>query len=238
MSFHVGFGDGARLGHDTSLAFAVSVSPKLTPVTELRLLTSAGIDLTSSGLGAASCRRPADEIAAVMNPVAQNPCPANSLMGTGSAQAALLVEPAIDGAASLELHAGASVDDKPGLVVIANTYNPARFHLTYQGYLYIPPPGFGIGVAIRIPQIPQLPFGAPIALSHLQLVLGGPGISYTKRSHGRVMRYHPSGVPLPRRCPKAGFRFRLILRFADGGRSAVDDVVRCPALAPSAAHRH
>jgi hypothetical protein len=228
IDFSVRFGDGARLAGDTSLTFALAVSPKLTPVTELRLLTPAGIDLTSSGLGAASCRRPADEITAVMNPVAQDPCPANSLMGSGSAKASLLLDPPVGGAATIELHSGATFENKPGLIVIANTYNPVRFHLTYQGYLYIPPPAFGIGVAIKIPQIPELPFGAPIALSRVRLTIGGRGIAYTKRLRGQRVSYHPAGVPLPARCPKHGFRFRLIVRFADGSRRALDDTLRCP----------
>jgi hypothetical protein len=164
-----------------------------------------------------------------MSAIDADPCPPNSLMGRGSANAALLLEPAIDGAAHVALHAGAPVDGKPGLIAIADTYNPVRFHLTYAGYLYVPPPRFGVGVALKIPQIPELPFGAPIALSRVRLSIGA-GITYTKWAHGRSVRYRPAGVPLPRRCPRAGFRFRLILRFADRSRRSVDKVIRCGVL--------
>jgi hypothetical protein len=229
LVFHASFGDGARLGRATSIVFSGDLRDNTTPVVDLRLLTPAGVDLASSGLGVASCRRPASEIQAVLSPPTSTAlCPANSLMGTGAATASLDMEPKIDGAANLDLYAGASVADKPGLVIVANTYNPVRFHLTYQGYLYVPPPGFGVGVAILLPQVPTLPFGAPLLLSRVRARIGGPAIRYTKRAHGRRVSYHPTGVVLPRRCPRGGFRFRLIARFQDGARQQADAVARCP----------
>jgi hypothetical protein len=229
VTFRASLGDGARLGHSTALTIAATVDPELTPLTSLRILTPAGIDLVSSGLGVASCHRPASEIATVMIPLASpTPCPQDSVMGTGNANAALLVEPRVGGVATLTLHAADSVGDKPGLVVIADTYNPARFHLVYQGYLYVPPAQFGVGVAILVPQIPSLPFGVPIALTHFRLNIGDPHILYDKRVHGRTVRYRPRSVTLPRRCPRHGFRFRLIARFADGARRQADAVAACP----------
>jgi hypothetical protein len=229
VTFHASFGPGARLGHSTALTVSGAVDPGLTPLASLRILTPGGINLATSGLGVASCHRPADEIAAVMISLASTtPCPQDSVMGTGSANAALLVEPQVGGAATLTLHAADSVDDKPGLVVIADTYNPARFHLVYQGYLYVPPSQFGVGVAILVPQIPTLPFGVPIALTHFRLNIGDPRILYDKRVHGRTVRYRPRSILLPRRCPEGGFRFRLIARFADGARRQADAIVACP----------
>lgn len=229
VTFHASLGGAARLGHSTALTLSGTVDPELTPLASLRILTPAGIDLASSGLGIASCHRPAQEIAAVMIPPASpTPCPQDSVMGTGSANAALLVEPRVGGAATLTLHSADTVGDKPGLVVIADTYNPARFHLVYQGYLYVPPAQFGVGVAILVPQIPTLPFGVPIALTHFRLNIGDPHILYDKRVHGRTVRYRPRSVTLPRHCPRGGLRFRLIARFANGARRQADAVVACP----------
>jgi hypothetical protein len=229
VTFRASLGEGARLGHSTALTVSGTVDPELTPLASLRILTPAGIDLASSGLGIASCHRPADEIAAVMIPPASpTPCPRDSVMGTGAANAALLVEPHVSGTATLTLHAADTVADKPGLVVIADTYNPARFHLVYQGYLYVPPAQFGVGVAILIPQIPSLPFGVPIALTRFRLNIGDPHILYDKRVHGRTVRYRPRSVTLPSRCPRGGLRFRLIARFADGARRQADAVAPCP----------
>jgi hypothetical protein len=230
LTFHASFGARARLGAPTAIVFSGDIADRGQPVTEIRLLTPAGVDLATSGLGVSSCSRPASDILDVMVPAAGGPpCPANALMGLGSAVASLDMEPRIDGSATLDVYAGGSVADKPGLVVVANTYNPVRFHLFYQGYLYIPPPGFGIGVAIMLPQSPSPPFGAALMLSRVKAAIGAPSITYTKRRRGRRVAYHPRGVTLPERCPRHGFRFRLIVRFADGTRRQADAVAPCPA---------
>jgi hypothetical protein len=229
VTFRAAFGDGARLGASTAMTVSGTVDPQLSPLTSLRILTPPGIDLASTGLGIASCRRPAEEIAAVLiAPTSRVPCPQDSLMGTGSANAALMVEPQVSGSATLTLHAADAYGDNPGLVVIADTYNPARFHLTYQGYLYVPPNPFGVGVAILVPQIPSMPFGVPIALTRFRLNIGDPHITYNKTVHGHTVHYHPRAITLPQHCPKHGLRFRLIARFQNGARQQADAVARCP----------
>jgi hypothetical protein len=230
VELRIGFGDGARLGASTSMSLTLRVDSSLAPVTEVRLLIPPGISLTSSRLGAASCRRPAKQIARVLGSVVHRPCPSNSLMGTGSATAELRLseEQTIPGAARIELRAGASVEDKPGLIVIANTYNPVRMMLTYAGYLYVPPAPFGVGLALKVLPIPTPPFGAPVALSRLHLMVGAHAITYYKKVDGRRVAYHPGGLPLGKSCPRGGFRFRAVLRFADATRREVDAVVPCP----------
>jgi hypothetical protein len=230
VAFNVRFGDGARLGASTSMTIDLHVDTRLGPVTEFRLLTPSGVTLTSSQLGAAACDRPATEVVRVMGPVQHHRCPANSLLGTGSATAGLLLDPdePIFGAGYIDLHAGASVADKPGLLVTVDTYNPARLQLTYAGYLYIPPPPFGVGLTILVPLIPHPPFGADVALATLHLTVGANTITYHRQVRGRRVAYHPGGIPLPGACPRGGFRFRAILRFADGSRRQVDSVAGCP----------
>ncbi|MCW2982881.1 MAG: hypothetical protein JWR63_451, partial [Conexibacter sp.] len=230
IRFGVELGDGARLGHRTEMTLDLHVSAAMAPTTEVRLLTPAGITLSDTRLGATSCRRPAAEIRDVQGPVRHGRCPANSLMGTGTATAGLLLneEQTIFGAAAIELHAGASVDDKPGLLVTADTYNPVRMQLTYAGYIYVPPDAFGIGLALFVPALPHPPFGAPVALATLHLVVGRSSITYHRTVRGRSVPYHPGGIPLPPACTPGGFRFRAILRFADGARRSADAIVPCP----------
>jgi hypothetical protein len=230
VDFGVGFTHGARLGDPTSVSVDLRLDPTLPPATEFRLLTPAGLTLSDSRLGTATCRSSATEITRVMGPVRQHPCPANSLLGSGKATAGLLLDPGrpLFGAALIELHAGPSVADKPGLLIMANTYNPARMQLTYAGYLYVAPPAFGLGLAILVTPIPHPPFGAPVALSTLQLTVGQSSIKYYRLRHGRRESYHPGGIPLPDSCPTKGFRFRAIIRFTDSSRRAVDAVVPCP----------
>lgn len=236
VRFSIAFGDGARLGSATSMAVRVGVAPGQDPVTEVRILTPAGIDLSSSGLGMATCARPEPEFIAVMNSVTHGPCPGNALMGTGVATAELRFDPAeiFGGAAQLALYSGESVGDKPGLIVIADAYRPIRTQLIYRGYLYIPPPGFGVGMAIQVKQVLRPPFGAPVALSTFQLVVGSSDLRYVRTTRGRLVSYHPRGIPLPAKCPAEGFRFRVIVRLAkpdgqpDGPRFSEDAIVPCP----------
>ncbi len=234
------FGDGARLGRSTSLHLGLAVlDPWRPPVTEVRLLTPAGIDFSASGLGMATCVRPNREVERVLNPVKHGLCPGNALMGTGTARAELRLdrdrESRYDGGAQIALYSGESVEDKPGLIVVADTYRPMRAQLTYRGYLYIPPPRFGIGIALKVPPVPRPPFGAPIALLSFRLVLGGDAVRYVRTVDGRVVPFQPQAVPLPATCPAEGFRFRAIVRFAeDEGvpvgdtRAQTDVVVPCP----------
>ncbi len=224
------FSDQARLGRSTAVDINLSIDHRLPRVTEVRLLTPSGMTLADSRLGTVSCRRPAAEFVNVLNAVARRRCPANSLIGKGSATAGLLLsedEPIL-GAAFLELSSGPSVGDKPGLLISADTYNPVRMQLTYAGYLYVPPPAFGLGLAIEIPSFANLPFDSEIALSDFHLVVGSSSITYNKVVHGRRVRYHPGGIPLPDACPRGGFRMRAIVRFADATRRTADASVPCP----------
>lgn len=226
------FGDGARLGGTTSVGVKVAVTPGLPMVTEVRLLTPSGIDLSSSELGMATCSRPPSALSEVMNRLKHDVCPANALMGTGRATAELRFDleagEVFDGAARLALYAGESVDDKPGLLVIADAFRPIRTQLTYQGYLYIPPPQFGVGLAIDVRPIPQPPFGAPLALSAFRITIGEPSLTYVKTDAGRRVSYHPRGIPLPQACPTGGFHFRVLLRLEDRRRLTADTRVPCP----------
>jgi len=108
--------------------------------------------------------------------------PANSVLGTGAATANLLFSPEerFVGAGNITLHPGAAVEDKPGLLAIVTTYDPVRIQLTYSGYLYVPPAPFELGMAIKVPLTPKPPFGAPVALSHLRLVVGAHALSYLR----------------------------------------------------------
>jgi hypothetical protein len=226
----VHLGEGARLGARTSVSLDLHVDSNLAAVTEFRLLTPAGLLLSSSRLGVTSCQRSGTDIARVIGPITPQSCPANALMATGPATNDLRLggDQTIHGEGLIKMYAGPSVGDKPGLIVIVDSYNPARLRLTYAGYLYVPPSPFGVGLAILLPPIPQPPFGIPVSLSNLQLVIGGSAITYHRTVRGKRVAYHPGGIPLPDTCPREGFRFRVILRFADATRRSVNASAPCP----------
>lgn len=232
VRFTVALSHGARLGAETAVSLELRIDPSLPAVTEFRLLTPAGLSLSESRLGAASCRSTKDQIERVMATAPHLRCPANSLLGTGraTATARLLVseDEMFVGGAAIALHAGAPFADKPGLLITADTFNPVWMQLAYAGYLYVPPAPFGLGLAILVPPIPNPPFEAPVSLSTLQLTVGRASITYYRFSRGRRIAYHPGGIPLRGSCPSEGLRFRAILRFADSSRRAVDALVPCP----------
>lgn len=234
VRFSASFGAGARLGARTSVTLSLRVPDRLPPVTEVRLFTPPGIDFNDSGLGLATCIRPDAELLDVMHQPLHRPCPVNAVMGTGTATAELRLDPEeiYSGQARIKLYAGPSVADKPGLLVIADAYRPARTQLSYRGYLYVPPPGFGLGIALKVLPIPQPPFGAPVALSTFRLTVGSASLRYQRTVRGRRTFYRPRAIPLPRACPRGGFRFRALLRFGAVQRAVVDAHTRCPPPLP------
>jgi hypothetical protein len=230
VRFAAAFGPGARLGASTSMSVTLAVPDSLPPVTEVRLLTPAGIDLGASGLGVATCDRPQTEIDDVMHFAVKAPCPGNALMATGAVTAQLRFDPLEihSATAQLQVFAGPTFADKPGLVIIADAFHPVRTQLTYRGYLYVPPPEFGVGLVIKVATIPRPPFGIPVALSSFGLTVGGSSLRYARTVHGRRTFYQPHAIPLPDTCPAAGFRFRAIVRFQNGQREVADARVACP----------
>lgn len=232
LRFEVGLGSGARLGHSTSLNVALRMASGYPLIEEVRILLPPGVDLSTSELGMATCVRPAADLTDVLTAIQPASCPHNALMASGSATAQLRFDPTLvyGGAAQLSLYAGEPVGDRPGLIVIANAFRPMRAQLTYRGYLYVPPNGFGLGMVVKVDQIPRPPFGAPLALSSFRLVVGASTLRYEKTANGRPVRYRPRAVPLPASCPSKGFRFRAIVRLADGRRLSDDTHAPCPSV--------
>jgi hypothetical protein len=233
VAFSVALGERARLGHSTPLTLALRIDPRRVraALTQIRLLTPADLDIALSGLGLSSCRRPEDEFRRVfLGPSAPARCPDNALLATGTAEAVLRFsdEQLVPGDGTLRVYSGAPRDGVPGLVALVATANPLVSQLAYTGVLSTAPAPFGLGLALRIRTIPRPPFEATVALTRFRMTIGGPDIAYARREQGHVVRYRPGGIPLPQACPRRGFRFRALLRFDDGTRRSLDDVVRCP----------
>jgi hypothetical protein len=126
------------------------------------------------------------------------------------------------------LMAGSPQEDHPGLVAYVVAQHPVRAQLLYAGLLYSAPSPFGVGMRIVVRAIPHPPLDATVALVRMRIRIGSRGIVYYRFAHGRRVPYRPGGIPLPRRCPHGGFRFRALLRFADGSRTTTDARLRCP----------
>ncbi|HXE46186.1 MAG TPA: hypothetical protein VN635_13460 [Conexibacter sp.] len=239
------FDRAARLGDPTALAVTLRLDPRrltLAPLTEVRLAYPEALGLVSSGLGLATCTRPASDFAQVLveGPLLGG-CPPNAVMGYGEARAIVRMAQtaqAIPEYATVALLAGPIAQGKLGLVVYVEGQRPFGGQLAFAGDVSDAAPPYGGVLTVRMPVIPGIQDVATVSLVQLRLVIGSHAIRYYRRQHGRRVAYRPDGIELPERCPRGGFRFHAEVRFADGSRRSTGSVTRCPrAVAPPAGGR-
>ncbi len=226
-------GPEARRGGHGSLRLAVAIDPKRlsATMTQLRVFMPSALDVATSGLGLDECRVAPERFAEVMvstpTPVT---CPTNALIATGSARAELRFsrDEVLLAEGAVKLYTGVATDDAPGLVTIVETRHPVATQLLYSGSLFDAPRPYGIGIQIRTPPLPAMPLDATTAITRMSLTIGGPSVVYTRRAKGYDIRYQPASIPIPRSCPRRGYRFRAELRFRDAPRRTVTAYARCP----------
>jgi hypothetical protein len=209
-----------RLGAPTTatLGFRISVPAGQipSPLTAMDFRYPANLGIATSGLGVAAC----DPTKLEANGAAG--CPANSIMGYGSASVQVpLGAEVIPETASIVLVAGPSENGYLRLLVCATGLTPVAARivmptLLIAGHLHI-----------SVPLVPSLPEGPDVAVVQARVTLGGH-LTYYEHVHGRTVAYHPKGVVLPRRCPRGGFQFGATLSFLDGTHATARTVVRCP----------
>lgn len=233
VSFTAKLGSEARRGGHGSLSLRIAINPKRlnATMTQLRVYTPSALDLALSGLGLDECSVARERFAEVMvsTPVPVT-CPGNALLATGSARAELRfsTDEVLLAEGAVHLYAGASSTRDPGLVTIVESRHPVATQLLYSGSLFDAPRPYGIGIRIRTPPLPAMPLDATTAITRMALTIGSPGIVYTRRDGGYTVRYQPAAIPIPRSCPKRGFRFRAELRFRDAPRQWATAYARCP----------
>ena len=229
-----GFDRGARLGASTGLnaRLNVDVNRLPSPVAELRLFVPAGLGIVSSGLGLASCIRPAADFQAVLvSAPALATCSPNAVIGSGTAvaQVRLSAGEAIPEYASVTLLAGALQPGGLGLVINVEGQHPFGGHLVYAGELRPARSPFGGVILARLLSIPSELVSA-VALVSLQLSIGSRAITYYRHPAHHAGSYHPDGIALPDHCPRHGFRFRAALTFQNGRHATAETTVSCAGL--------
>ncbi len=235
----VAFDHAARLGQPTALRAAVTIDTRQapTPVTRVQLLYPGSLAIASSGLGLASCTRPSTDFQRVL--IATGPglagCSPNAVMGYGTAHAEVRLADGevIPEFGALTVLAGPIADGQLGLVVYVDGQHPFGAKLAYAGAVTTAPAPFGGALAVSLPAIPSLAGFAIVALDRLRITIGSPQIVYYAHPRTRTGRYHPGGIPLPSRCPKHHFRFRVQITFQDGHRTTDTTTVRCPPAKPA-----
>jgi hypothetical protein len=208
-----------RLGAATTVSLGIEITASTrvpAPLSSIELAYPRNLGLATSGLGLASCAPAALEMRGV------GACPPDSWMGSGSAVVEIPVgSNVVKENARLALFAGSSPDGYLHVLVYASSVFAVEAGLVFSGLL------LAGRLSIAVPPIPALPGAADVAVTQMQVTLGGP-LTYYERLHGRNVVYHPPGIGLPDSCPGGGFAFAATFAFADGTKARARTAVPCP----------
>jgi hypothetical protein len=241
MRVTAAFDRDAVLGSPTALDVRLRLDPRrLTraPLTEVRFAYPRNIGLVSSGLGLATCTRPASDFAQVLIVAPRlGGCSPNAVMGYGTALALVRLTngQVIREYASVTVLSGPIEHGRLGLVVYVDGQHPFGAKLAFAGEIGGAPAPYGGALTVRMPIVPGLEELATISLVELRITIGSHAIRYYEHRGGRLVSYHPEGVGLPARCPARGFRFRAEVRFADHSSRSAKSTTPCPPAVASAA---
>jgi hypothetical protein len=219
-----------RLGGRTTvlLDFAIHVPGGQTPaaLTELEVRYPQDLGFALSGLGIAVC--PSSQVEA-------SGCPANSIMGRGSAIAELRIGPQlVSESASILIARAPDHEGHVALLLYAVGPTPVNTQVLSPAELLPTPPPFGGRLNMRLPVVASVPGAPPVAIASVDVTLGPRGLTYFEQVGGSSLAYTPRGILLPTKCPRGGFHFAVRFSFLDGSSQQAEHVVQCP----RARHRH
>ena len=212
-----------RLGGPTAVSLGFNITAPggevPSPLTGLDFHFPTDLGLATSELGLASCQIP---------PLQEHGpagCPPNSIMGNGSAK----VEVPVGGTirtelATIALVAGPSQHGYIDVLVTATGLYPVIARIIMPSLLQ---PG---DLNFTVPLIESLPGSPYVSVVAVNLTLGGD-LTYYEQVHGKTIRFHPTGVVLPKRCPRGGFPFSASFSFLDGTEAQASTTVSCPRTA-------
>ncbi len=209
-----------RLGSATTVSFDFLISDPDSglpaPLMGVQIGYPSNLGFVTSGLGVAACSP------VVLEGAGPAGCPPDSRMGAGSARAVLPIGPElVSEQVRLELFAAPSADGHLHVLVYASGAYPVIAQVVMSGVL------LAGHLSIVVPPIPGLPAGPYVAVTEMQLTLGGH-LTYYERVGARTVSYRPAGVGLPRHCPRGGFPFSARFAFSDGASAHADTAVPCP----------
>lgn len=194
------------------------------PPTQLTIRYPLGVELDLGELGLDTCT------AARIEALGPRSCPADSIMGYGSALTEVqLGSTSLHETAQLTLVRAPEHEGHLAVLVDAEGTEPLIARILLTGLLLPTKPPFGGAMQFTIPTIAGVPGGQDIALVRLELFVGPPNLVYYERLHGKTIAYHPTGIPLLGACPRDGRPFDATVRFLDGRRASAHTTARCHA---------
>jgi hypothetical protein len=216
-----------HLGKGTTIEFSIQISAPgqllPSPLSGLAFRYPARMGLATSGLGRATCT------AAILEDRGRGGCPANALMGFGSALLAIQAEgEVVHEPGAISIWMGPVANSEFQLLFYANATAPASEQLVFGGPIEEAGAPFGGNLDTQIPAIPWSPESPPASITRFTARIGPQHVTYYRRAGGREIPYRPEGLRLPHYCPRGGFPFAVTLAFVDGTRANARASVPCP----------
>jgi hypothetical protein len=216
-----------QLGHGTTVGFAFQITAPShqvpSPLTGIEVNYPVELGFALSELGLANCS------AWALETFGPQGCPADSLMGYGTALAEIQIGPLIlRETVQVDAFRTTNHDRHLALLIYAAGFTPVSAQIVFPAVVLPAPAPFGGRLDMDIPLVPSLPGAPDVAVVQFRSTLGPLHLSYNEHIHGRVVKYEPKGIPLPNHCPHGGFPFAARFAFQDGSHSTASTVVRCP----------
>jgi hypothetical protein len=216
-----------RLGAPTTIELDLRIQAPAgeipSALTEVEVRYPENLGFALSGLGLAVCSP------ATLEAGGTSGCPANSIMGRGSAVAELRF-----GAQLVTENASISIARAPdeaghiALLLYASGPSPVNTQILSPAQLLPAGPPFGGRLNMELPVIPSVPGAPDVAIVSLRVTLGPRGLTYYEQAQGSTLAYTPKGILLPPACPRGGFPFTASFSFLDGSHPNARTTVPCP----------
>jgi hypothetical protein len=217
-----------RLGKGTTIriGFHVSYPSGEAPLaaTAIQFFLPPGLGIATSELGLQNC------LPAQLEQFGRAACPANSLMGHGSATTAVpfgsrfVIEHT-----GVTLFSGPVQGGDPQLLFVTVGEYPVIAEIIFSALVLPAGPHFGGLIETKLPLVPSVPEGPDVALLGLQTTIGPAGIVYHEDISGKTVNFRPRGILLPKSCPRGGFPFAVRLSFSNDSSARANRHIRCPA---------
>jgi hypothetical protein len=217
-----------RLGVSTTIDSEITITTPTgqvpSPMMNISLHLPRGIGLGGSELGLSTCSTATLEL---MGP---DGCPANAMMGNGSALSEVPFGPElVRQGVAITIFLTHPVDGHTAMLFYANATTPVSAQIIFPAVL-LPAsnPRGSAYLNTLVPITPTVPRAPDVSVVKIRTILGPLHLTYYKRVHGRSVPFRPAGIALPAHCPAGGFQFAVTLNFLDGTAATAQAVVPCP----------
>lgn len=192
-----------------------------TPVTNVLAFGPAGVTVNVNGTG--TCEK------ALLEQKGPSGCPADSRIGFGGGTGLVEIgHEQVKEPFTLDFFLAPREHGHLAFYIYVNATSPVAIELILTAKEVQGPKPYGLGVSVEIPPIPTLPGAAYASTESAYFTFGSQHVAYYHTVHGKQQLVHVKGVVLPKRCPQAGFPFKVTIGFIDGTQSTDSYTLRCP----------